>query len=145
MWELKCILIVEVWMELYFCNHQPPHGGCSHGNRRIPATSSRLIWIWRLSVIFYSPCILSLQSISGDVADNVSHPRRLDPTVNIFLCVVPPTWPPWRQMQPSICIVFFKAWYSLILAIISLSNITDSFSWEVYEDKDEKNFLLNLL
>ena len=21
MWELKCILIVEIWIELYFCNH----------------------------------------------------------------------------------------------------------------------------
>ena len=28
--------------------------------------------------------ILSLQSISGDVADNVSHPRRLDPTMELI-------------------------------------------------------------
>ena len=27
--------------------------------------------------------ILSLQSISGDVADNVSHPRRQDPTMEL--------------------------------------------------------------
>ena len=42
--------------------------------------------------------ILGLQSISLNVADNVSHPRRLGPTMelinDIFLCVVPLTWPP---------------------------------------------------
>ena len=28
--------------------------------------------------------LISLQSISGDVADNVSHPRRLDPTIELI-------------------------------------------------------------
>ena len=29
-------------------------------------------------------CILGLQSISRDVAHNVSHPRRLDPTIELI-------------------------------------------------------------
>ena len=47
--------------------------------------------------------ILGLQSISRDVADNVCRPRWLDPTKELitysFVRVVPPIWPPWRQMQ----------------------------------------------
>ena len=50
----------------------------------------------RLSTAVKDQPILGLQSISWDMEDNVNHPRQLDPTMelNIFLCVVPPTWPP---------------------------------------------------
>ena len=34
--------------------------------------------------LIFSVFILSLQSIFGDVADNVSHPRRLDPTMELI-------------------------------------------------------------
>ena len=33
---------------------------------------------------FWNQTILRLQSISQDVADNVSHPRRLDPTIELI-------------------------------------------------------------
>ena len=54
-------------------------------------------------VLSYLVPILGLQSISRDVADNVCHAHRLDPTMELitysFACVAPPTWPPWRQVQ----------------------------------------------
>ena len=37
-----------------------------------------------ISFFLYSPHILGLQSISQDVADNVSHPRQLDPTMELM-------------------------------------------------------------
>ena len=86
MWKLRCILIAEIWMELYFCNDYirlmwavPISWEQTNSSNKFAANLNM-----KGISFFYSLCILGLQSISWDVADNVSHPRRLDPTVGLM-------------------------------------------------------------
>ena len=53
-------------------------------NLREPSFSSLFAFIFENLSLKYSLIILGLQSISGDVADNVSHPHRLDPTMQLI-------------------------------------------------------------
>ena len=57
--------------------------------KSVPLGSRQVIELWKFSRLL--PCrqgkqraILSLQSISRDVVDNVSQPRRLDPTMELI-------------------------------------------------------------
>ena len=76
----RCLYFMQRAEIEYLCNstnavhiHMCMH---KHIYTRLPTVVGNATWQTKWS-------ILSLQSISRDVANNVSHPRRLDPTIEL--------------------------------------------------------------